>query len=123
MEEKKEVRSDEAQLPTDEAQNKEQDPVTNGAAGENPQDLLPLESAAKAQGEMQGNDSESLYKAVMANNAVRERVISEYLGSIDRSVPLVHTSGGSVYASDRRPKTIREAGSFASAYFRKIKRS
>ncbi len=60
--------------------------------------------------------SEALLRAVMESEEVREKVISDYLGSL-RGVPLM-TSGRGVVAPAQKPKTIAEAGSLALGYLK-----
>ena len=62
-------------------------------------------------------DGEELYRAVMENDGVRARVLSDYLGSL-RGVPLMTGSGSGVSAPADTPKSIAEAGALALGYLK-----
>ena len=63
-------------------------------------------------------DDDGLYRAVTENDAVKGRVLSDYLKSL-KGVPLLSSAGAGVTAPPQRPKTIREAGTLALGYFKK----
>lgn len=64
--------------------------------------------------------SEELYRAVIGNEGVRARVLSDYLSSL-RGVPLMGGSGAGVSAPAAKAKSIAEAGALALGYFRNAK--
>ena len=63
------------------------------------------------------SDPEALYRAVTENEAVKSRVVGDYLQSL-RGVPLMGSAGAGVTAPTCRPKTIAEAGALALGYIR-----
>lgn len=77
----------------------------------------PLSIRAQAQN---GEKSEELYRAVMENESVRARVLSDYLRSLN-GVPLLAGSGSGVSAPVSRPKSFAEAGNLALGYFKNSK--
>ncbi len=76
-----------------------------------------LKAYEEAAGAREGRDPEALYRAVTENEAVRTRVIGDYLQSLG-GVPLMGTAGAGVTAPAQRPKNIAEAGKLALGYFR-----
>lgn len=62
-------------------------------------------------------DSEELYRTVMNSEAVRARVVKDYLGTL-KGVPLMTGTGTGVSAPNPKPKTIREAGELALGYLK-----
>ncbi len=65
--------------------------------------------------------SDALYRAVMQDEGVRARVLSEYFSTL-KGVPLLSSAGTGVSAPKYRPKSIAEAGDLALGYFRSEKR-
>lgn len=92
------------------------------------QRLKALEEQSRAQeadgkaapSERATRDSDELYRAVMEQEEVRARVLSDYLDSL-RGVPLMTDSGTGVSAPNPKPKTIREAGELALSYLKSKK--
>ncbi len=70
--------------------------------------------------EQSGVTGDELYRAVMENEGVRARVLSDYLQSL-RGVPLLSRTGMGVTAPADRPKSFAEAGDLALGYFKSIK--
>ncbi len=62
-------------------------------------------------------ESETLYRKAVENDAVRARILSDYLSSL-KGVPLMTGEGVGVAAPARKPKSIAEAGNFALDYFK-----
>lgn len=80
----------------------------------------------EAKGEPNGNGEpsagaahgqEELYRAVMENEEVRARVLTDYLRSL-KGVPLMTGSGTGVTAPANKPASIAEAGKLALGYFK-----
>lgn len=65
-------------------------------------------------------DDTALYAAVSKNDAVRRRIVGEYLGSL-RGVPLMAGGGTPVRAPSRKVSSIGEAGALALGYLRNHK--
>ena len=85
----------------------------------------PVEGKAEALSEQEqaaqcGDESETLYRAVMENEGVRARVLSDYLQSL-KGVPLLSGAGSGVAAPVNRPKSFAEAGNLAIGYFKSVK--
>lgn len=80
------------------------------ASKENEKTPSPCEQAQVA-------PSEELYRAVMQDESVKARVLSDYLASL-KGVPLLSGSGSGVSAPSDRPKSIAEAGKLALGYFK-----
>lgn len=70
--------------------------------------------------EQGGVTGDELYRAVMENEGVRARVLSDYLQSL-KGVPLLSRTGTGVTAPADRPKSFAEAGDLALGYFKSIK--
>ena len=86
------------------------------------QRLRALEAAAAQSDEAQPKRAEAdaheeLYRAVCGDEAVRSRIVGEYLASC-RSVPLLGGKGAGVTAPVKRAQTFREAGDMALGYFK-----
>ena len=64
-----------------------------------------------------GAPSEELYRAVMQNESVKARVLSDYLKSL-KGVPLLAKTGSGVTAPQNRPKSFAEAGNLALGYLK-----
>ncbi len=64
-------------------------------------------------------DDDGLYQAVAANEAVKARVLGDYLRSL-KGVPLLSSAGAGVTAPPQRPRTIREAGALALGYIKNM---
>ena len=62
-------------------------------------------------------DGEALYAAASQNEAVRKRIVGDYLASLN-AVPLMAAGGAPVRAPARRISTIGEAGAFALGYLK-----
>ena len=62
-------------------------------------------------------DGEALYAAASQNEAVRKRIVGDYLASLN-AVPLMAGGGAPVRAPARRISTIGEAGAFALGYLK-----
>ena len=67
-----------------------------------------------------GVPSEELYRAVMQDESVKARVLSDYLKSL-KGVPLLSNAGSGVAAPADRPKSFAEAGNLALGYFKSVK--
>lgn len=67
-----------------------------------------------------GAPSEELYRAVMQDESVKARVLSDYLQSL-KGVPLLTKSGTGVTAPQNRPKSFAEAGNLALGYLKSVK--
>ena len=63
-----------------------------------------------------GVESDELYRAVMQNEGVRARVLSDYLQSL-KGVPLLTSAGAPLKAPAGRAKSLQEAGSLALGCF------
>lgn len=64
--------------------------------------------------------SEELYRAVMQDESVKARVLSDYLQSL-KGVPLLTKAGTGVAAPLNRPKSFAEAGKLALGYLKSVK--
>ncbi len=94
------------------------------------QRLKALEEAARTGGEASApqapqegggaEDGEALYAAAVQNEAVRKRIVGDYLESL-RGVPLMAGGGAPVRAPARRISSIGEAGTLALGYLRNHK--
>ena len=70
-------------------------------------------------GEAQGI-GEDLFERAVKDEAVRLRIIGEYLASLGKSdAPLTAVGGGTFAAPPMKAKTVNEAGNMALLYFRK----
>lgn len=70
-------------------------------------------------GEAQGV-GEDLFERAVKDEAVRLRIIGEYLASLGKSdAPLTAVGGGTFAAPPMKAKTVNEAGNMALLYFRK----
>ena len=70
-------------------------------------------------GEAQGV-GEDLFERAVKDEAVRLRIIGEYLSSLGKSdAPLTAACGGTFAAPPMKAKTVNEAGNMALLYFRK----
>ncbi len=75
-------------------------------------------STAKSEGEP--TTLESLYKQASENEAVRLRIVGEYLASLGKSsAPLTGGGAGLAITPPARAKSVGEAGEMALLYFRK----
>lgn len=92
----------------------------NAAAQPAPPQEQAQELSPGKSGETDEKDGETLYRAVMENQSVRARVLSDYLGSL-KGVPLLAGTGSVVTAPKYRPQSIAEAGNLALGYFRSEK--
>ena len=83
------------------------------------QRLRALEAAAEAPqpARAEADAHEELYRAGCGDEAVRSRIVGEYLASC-RSVPLLGGKGAGVTAPVKRAQTFREAGDMALGYFK-----
>ena len=83
------------------------------------QRLRALEAAAEAPqpARAEADAHEELYRAVCGDEAVRSRIVGEYLASC-RSVRLLGGKGAGVTAPVKRAQTFREAGDMALGYFK-----
>ena len=64
-----------------------------------------------------GVPSEELYRAVMQDESVKARVLSDYLQSL-KGVPLLTKAGTGVTAPQDRPQSFAEAGNLALGYLK-----
>ena len=62
-------------------------------------------------------DDDGLFQAVSENEAVRSRLIGDYLKSL-KGVSLLSSAGTGVTAPPQRPRSIREAGALALSFFK-----
>ena len=68
----------------------------------------------------QATTNDELYKAVLANESVRLKVIGEYLNSIVKnSVPIVKGGAGTLAVAAKRAENIASAGEMALRMFKK----
>ena len=67
-------------------------------------------------------DPEALYRAVTENEAVKSRVVGDYLQSL-HGVPLMGSAGTGVTAPVQKPKSIAEAGALALGYIRENRKN
>ncbi len=63
-------------------------------------------------------DDDGLFQAVSENEAVKARVLDDYLKSL-KGVPLLSATGTGVTAPPQKPRTIREAGALALGFLNK----
>ncbi len=63
-------------------------------------------------------DDDGLFQAVSENEAVKARVLDDYLRSL-KGVPLLSATGRGVTAPPQRPRTIGEAGALALGFLNK----
>ena len=75
------------------------------------------DAAEKPAQERVFEDGEALYAAASQNEAVRKRIVGDYLASLN-AVPLMAAGGAPVRAPARRISTIGEAGAFALGYLK-----
>ena len=67
-------------------------------------------------------DDEALYSAVLANEAVRLRIIGEYLTSVAKSAaPIIKGGSGTLAVTAKRAENISTAGAMALKMFQKAK--
>ncbi len=62
-------------------------------------------------------DDDGLFQAASENEAVRSRLIGDYLKSL-KGVSLLSSAGTGVTAPPQRPRSIREAGALALSFFK-----
>ncbi len=62
-------------------------------------------------------DDDGLFRAVSENEAVKARVLGDYLNSL-RGVPLLSSAGTGVTAPPQKPRSIREAGALALSFLK-----
>ena len=62
-------------------------------------------------------DDDGLFQAASENEAVRTRLIGDYLKSL-KGVSLLSSAGTGVTAPPQRPRSIREAGALALSFFK-----
>ena len=62
-------------------------------------------------------DDDGLFRAASENEAVRSRLIGDYLKSL-KGVPLLSSAGTGVTAPPQKPRSIREAGALALSFFK-----
>lgn len=82
-----------------------------------PQEKPTGEGQSNEDSECAVSDSEELYRTVMGSEAVRARVLKDYLDTL-KGVPLMTGTGTGVSAPNPKPKTIREAGKLALGYLK-----
>ena len=62
-------------------------------------------------------DDDGLFQAVSENEAVRSRLIGDYLKSL-KGVSLLSSAGSGVTAPPQKPRSIREAGALALSFLK-----
>ena len=62
-------------------------------------------------------DDDGLYTAVSENEAVKAKILSDYLKSL-KGVPLLSSAGAGVTAPVRKPNSIREASALALSFLK-----
>ena len=78
-------------------------------------EVIPSAGGGEAQGV-----GEDLFERAVKDEAVRLRIIGEYLASLKKSeAPLTAVGGGTFAAPPMKAKTVNEAGNMALLYFRK----
>lgn len=92
-----------------------------GACGEEPEKEIPEGEVSGKEKPDEKTRQDELYSAASESEAVRTRIIGDYLRSLG-GVPLM-VSGTSVTAPAKRPASFEEAGELALGYFRAQKKS
>lgn len=84
---------------------------------------MPEENASAMSSQAQtpderARDDTALYERVKDSEAVRRKIIDEYLNGVKKSAVPLLSGGMSVTTPSARAKTVEEAGNFALGYFR-----
>ena len=116
------------EMKSDQPAENEQKPQGEGVENEEKSDALVTEKDAKlgevktpsVVGDKAQGVTDDLFERAVNDEAVRLRIIGEYLSSIGKSnAPLTAVGGGTFAAPPMKAKTVGEAGNMALLYFRK----